>query len=43
MPKVAIIHISPKFEPEIYREVKELVEKLGASINITHEGQELTL
>lgn len=41
LPKVAAIHMSPRHEPEIEREVKEVAKLLGISISVTHEGEEL--
>jgi ribonuclease BN (tRNA processing enzyme) len=43
LPRVAVIHVSPRHEPEIEREVREVAKLLGASIDIAHEGQELVL
>jgi Cft2 family RNA processing exonuclease len=43
LPKVAAIHMSPQHEPEIKREVREVAELLGISIDIAHEGDELIL
>jgi ribonuclease BN (tRNA processing enzyme) len=43
LPKVAAIHMSPQHEPEIEREVREVAKLLGISVDITHEGDELTL
>jgi ribonuclease BN (tRNA processing enzyme) len=42
-PRVVIIHLSPQHEPEIEREVREIAESLGISIDIAHEGEELIL
>jgi Cft2 family RNA processing exonuclease len=42
-PRVVIIHLSPEHEPEIEREVREVSELLGTSIDIAHEGEELVL
>jgi ribonuclease BN (tRNA processing enzyme) len=42
-PRVVIIHLSPQHEPEIEREVREIAESLGKSIDIAHEGEELIL
>lgn len=43
LPKVVVIHMSPQHEPEIEREVREVAELLGISIDIAHEGDELIL
>jgi ribonuclease BN (tRNA processing enzyme) len=43
LPEVAIIHLSPQFEPEIAEEVKEVVKELGVSIGVAREGAELVL
>jgi Cft2 family RNA processing exonuclease len=42
-PRVVIIHLSPQHEPEIEREIREISELLGTSIDIAHEGEELIL
>jgi Cft2 family RNA processing exonuclease len=43
LPKVTVIHLSPQHESDIEREVREIGESLGISINIAHEGEELVL
>ncbi len=43
LPGVVIIHMSPQHEPEIEREISEIAELLGISIDIAHEGGELIL
>ena len=43
LPKVAVLHMSPQYEPEIEREIGEVAKLLGTSIDITHEGEELIL
>jgi Cft2 family RNA processing exonuclease len=43
LPKVVVIHMSPQHEPEIEREVRKVAKLLGISIDIAHEGDELTL
>jgi Cft2 family RNA processing exonuclease len=43
LPKVVVIHISPQHEPEIEREVGKVAKLLGISIDLAHEGDELTL
>jgi hypothetical protein len=40
---VVIIHLSPAHEPEIEREVREVSNLLGISIDIAHEGEVLIL
>jgi len=42
-PRVMIIHLSPQHEPDIEREVREVAKLLRISIDIAHEGEELTL
>lgn len=42
-PKVSLIHLNPKFEEEIEREVKKVEKDLEISINISSEGEELTI
>ena len=42
-PRVVIIHLSPQHEPEIEREIREVAKLLRISIDIAHEGEELTL
>jgi Cft2 family RNA processing exonuclease len=41
LPRVTVIHLSPQYESEIEREVREIAESLGISIDIAHEGEEL--
>jgi hypothetical protein len=43
LPKVTVIHVSPRHEREIEKEVGEIAESLGISIDIAHEGEELVL
>jgi ribonuclease BN (tRNA processing enzyme) len=43
LPKVVVIHMSPQHETEIKREVREVAELLGISIDIPREGEELVL
>ena len=43
LPKVTAIHVSPQHEREIEKEVGEIAESLGISIDIAHEGEELIL
>jgi len=43
LPRVTVIHLSPQYESEIEREVREIAESLGISIDIAHEGEELVL
>jgi len=43
LPRVAAIHMSPQHETEIRREVGEVAELLGISIDIPREGDELVL
>jgi Cft2 family RNA processing exonuclease len=43
LPKVVVIHTSPQHESEIEREVREAAKSLETSIDIAHEGQQLTL
>jgi len=43
LPKVAVLHMSPQYEPEIEGEIGEVAKLLGTSIDITHEGEELIL
>jgi len=43
LPKVVVIHMSPQHEPEIKREIREVAELLGISIDIAREGEELIL
>jgi ribonuclease BN (tRNA processing enzyme) len=43
LPRVTAIHVSPQHEPEIEREVREIAQSLGISIDIAHEGEELIL
>ena len=43
LPRVVAIHMSPQHETEIRREVGEVAELLGISIDIPREGDELVL
>jgi Cft2 family RNA processing exonuclease len=43
LPKVTVIHLSPQHESEIEREIRGIAKSLGTSIDIAHEGEELTL
>ncbi len=43
LPKVVAVHLSPQHETEIRREVREVAELLGISIDIPREGDELIL
>jgi ribonuclease BN (tRNA processing enzyme) len=43
LPKVVAIHMSPQYESEIEREVREVAESLGTSIDIAHEGEKRLL
>jgi ribonuclease BN (tRNA processing enzyme) len=43
LPKVAAIHMSPRHETEIRKEVREVADLLGISIDIPDEGEELIL
>jgi ribonuclease BN (tRNA processing enzyme) len=42
-PKIYLIHLSPKYEKEIRKEVKEIEKELKITINIASEGEELTV
>jgi ribonuclease BN (tRNA processing enzyme) len=43
LPGVVIIHLSPQHEPEIEKEIKEISQRLGVSIEVAREGTELSL
>jgi phosphoribosyl 1,2-cyclic phosphodiesterase len=43
LPRVTIIHMSPQHETEIEREVREMAESLGITIDIAHEGEKFIL
>ena len=43
LPKVVVIHMSPQHETEMKREIREVAELLGISIDIPREGDELVL
>ena len=43
LPKVVAIHLSPQHETEIRRELREVADLLGISIDIPREGEELIL
>jgi len=42
-PQVILIHLSPKFEEEIKKEIKEVAKELKISIDIAYEGEKLTI
>ncbi len=43
LPRVIVIHLSPQYEPEIEKEIREIAEKLGTLIDIAQEGINLIL
>jgi len=43
IPEVVLIHLSPQFEPDIAKEVKEVAKELDIVINIAYEGETLIL
>ena len=43
LPKIAVIHMSPKHESQIKRELREVAKLLRISIDIPREGDELIL
>lgn len=43
LPKVILIHLSPRFEKEIKEEVKEVENALNLSIDIADEGDTITI
>ena len=42
-PKITLIHLSPKFEKEIRKEVDEVAKELNISIDIAYEGKEIII
>jgi ribonuclease BN (tRNA processing enzyme) len=42
-PQVTLIHLSPKLEEEIKKEVKEVAKELKLPIGIAYEGEKLTV
>jgi len=42
-PKIFLIHLSPKYEDEIKKEVNEISKELKISINIAHEGDKIKI
>ena len=42
-PKITLIHLSPKFEKEIRKEVDEVAKELNISIDIASEGKEIII
>ena len=42
-PRIYLIHLSPKLEKEIKREVKEVSNELDVKINITREGEKIEI
>ena len=43
LPRITVIHLSPRHETETVREIKEVADFLGISIYIPHEGDEVVL
>jgi Cft2 family RNA processing exonuclease len=43
LPRVVATHMSPQHEPEIEKEVESVARLLGASIHMSHEGEEFVL
>ncbi|MFC2019802.1 MBL fold metallo-hydrolase [Chloroflexota bacterium] len=43
LPRVVLVHLSPKFEAEIGREVDKVARELGITIGIAGEGEQLTI
>ena len=42
-PKITLIHLSPRFEKEIRKEVKEVSNELNIPIEIASEGKEIII
>lgn len=42
-PQIILIHLSPKLEEEIKKEVKEVAKELKITIGIAHEGDKITV
>jgi len=42
-PRVVVVHITPQYENEIRREIQEISQELGTSIEIGYEGLEISL
>jgi ribonuclease BN (tRNA processing enzyme) len=42
-PKIILIHLSPKFEKEIRKEVKEVSKELNIPIEIASEGKQIII
>jgi hypothetical protein len=42
-PNITLIHLSPKFEKEIRKEVKEVSKELNIPIDIASEGKEIII
>lgn len=43
LPKIVLIHLSPKYEDEIKKEAKEIAKELKISIDFASEGKEITI
>ncbi|UCB58277.1 MAG: MBL fold metallo-hydrolase [Thermoplasmatales archaeon] len=43
IPKIYLIHLSPRYEKEIRKEIKEIEKDLNISINICCEGDKITV
>lgn len=42
-PKVMLVHLSPKYEKEIKKEIMKIEKELKFSIDIAYEGEEITI
>jgi ribonuclease BN (tRNA processing enzyme) len=43
LPKITLIHLSPRYEKEIKKEIKKIAKELKVSIDIAKEGKELII
>ena len=41
LPRIVLIHLNPQYEDEIRNEATKVAEKLGAEIDLAHEGMEI--
>ena len=42
-PRIYLIHLSPKFEKEIKREIMDVSKELDITINIAKEGEKIKI
>jgi hypothetical protein len=43
LPKVTIVHLSPRFEKEIIEELENIAKEINHPLSIAHEGKTLSI